>query len=390
MRFAPLLSLCLAFALSACAEDSTGGDVVGPFTGPSHRFVVDRITIPTTNNAAREAGADLNGDGTVDNQIAMVLSTLAGQGTTDPKYAPDLIASGAIASSVEIIADDLINDPTVGVVFHGEDRDSGHPMGGTLSDGVFISNRTATATALGTATFHIPLWTDADPAVFQLDNAQIDLIPDGAGGYNAKLAGTVTNAHAVDAAYAGVPQLFAARPTDHMVFMTLLDQAPRDWQVSEHEFATNSLIQSLLYPDITVHGVDTLSFGIQFHLAPCASGTCVTTPPANRCHDRIVDGDEVGVDCGGSCGTCGTGSTCTQNADCTSNACAVNGVCAAPYCSDGVRDGFETDVDCGSECGATCAAGEQCWSVSDCSPGHACGPSCPQGQYCPSHYDMCR
>jgi hypothetical protein len=105
------------------------------------------------------------------------------------------------------------------------------------------------------------------------------------------------------------------------------------------------------------------------------------------CHDRVIDGDESDVDCGGGCGTCPEGGQCTEASDCESTACN-SGVCAAPACNDGVRDGFETDVDCGSACGA-CAIGKQCYGDSDCGAGHTCGPVCTDIG-CFDEYDRCQ
>lgn len=53
-------------------------------------------------------------------------------------------------------------------------------------------------------------------------------------------------------------------------------------------------------------------------------------PPAPTCTDGIQNGDETGVDCGGT--------TCAP--------------CVVPTCTDGIQNGDETGVDCG---GATCA-----------------------------------
>lgn len=68
-----------------------------------------------------------------------------------------------------------------------------------------------------------------------------------------------------------------------------------------------------------------------------------------RCHDGIQDGDETGVDCGGSCAACG--GTCT----------------------DGILDNKETDVDCGGSC-PQCAVGKGCLVNADCKSG-----SCKHG-----------
>ncbi len=51
-------------------------------------------------------------------------------------------------------------------------------------------------------------------------------------------------------------------------------------------------------------------------------------PPAPTCSDGIQNGDETGVDCGGSCTPCTT----------------------TPNCEDGIQNGDETGVDCGGSC----------------------------------------
>jgi hypothetical protein len=47
-------------------------------------------------------------------------------------------------------------------------------------------------------------------------------------------------------------------------------------------------------------------------------------PP--HCYDKIQDGDETDVDCGGKCDQCGAGMGCNEPIDCTNLKC-TNGVC---------------------------------------------------------------
>lgn len=82
------------------------------------------------------------------------------------------------------------------------------------------------------------------------------------------------------------------------------------------------------------------------------------TPPEPTCDDGIQNGDEEGVDCGGS-------------------SCPA---CPTPTCSDGIQNGDETGVDCGGSCPpcpATCSDGIQNGDET----GVDCGGSCPP---CPS------
>lgn len=85
-------------------------------------------------------------------------------------------------------------------------------------------------------------------------------------------------------------------------------------------------------------------------IASCSKD--VDTP---SCNDGIQNGNETGVDCGGSCSPCTTNPTCSdgiQNGtetgvDCGGNCppCSTN-----PTCSDGIQNGNETGIDCGGDC----------------------------------------
>ena len=45
-----------------------------------------------------------------------------------------------------------------------------------------------------------------------------------------------------------------------------------------------------------------VSFAFRVHLSPCATGRCASAP-MDTCHDRVLDGNEADVDCGGICAT---------------------------------------------------------------------------------------
>lgn len=72
------------------------------------------------------------------------------------------------------------------------------------------------------------------------------------------------------------------------------------------------------------------------------------------CTDGIQNGDETGVDCGGSvCPACPTCDDGIQNGDETDVDCGGSSCPACPTCDDGIQNGDETGVDCG---GSTCPA----------------------------------
>jgi len=60
-------------------------------------------------------------------------------------------------------------------------------------------------------------------------------------------------------------------------------------------------------------------------------------------------GEPLVSQCGGTCPRCPDGEPCATADDCQSGVCAGD-VCAAPTCSDGLRNGDETGVDCGGSC----------------------------------------
>ena len=115
-----------------------------------------------------------------------------------------------------------------------------------------------------------------------------------------------------------------------------------------------------------------------------AANVCgdTTNPPTPTCNDGIKNGDETGVDCGGSCTPCQVEATCTdgiQNGDETGVDCG--GSCTPcqveATCTDGIQNGDETGVDCGGSCvpcqvEATCTDGIQNGDET----GVDCGGSC--------------
>ena len=103
----------------------------------------------------------------------------------------------------------------------------------------------------------------------------------------------------------------------------------------------------------------------------CVSGVCDTKIGAcakASCTDKVKNGDETDVDCGGLlCPKCVTGKPCKTGGDCVSGVCdAKTNTCAKPTCTDKVKNGDETDVDCGGATCPACAAGKACKGSGDC------------------------
>ena len=102
---------------------------------------------------------------------------------------------------------------------------------------------------------------------------------------------------------------------------------------------------------------------------------CVTIDngPNPTCDDGIQNGDETGIDCGGSCAACATCDDGILNGDETGVDCG--GSCAAcATCDDGILNGDETGIDCGGSC-AACATCDDGILNGD-ETGVDCGGSC--------------
>jgi hypothetical protein len=110
----------------------------------------------------------------------------------------------------------------------------------------------------------------------------------------------------------------------------------------------------------------------------CNDGTCIEA----GCINGVQDGNETDKDCGGGgCVPCTTGQGCHRSSDCDSQVCS--GVeCVAPACDDRVENGKETALDCGGGC-PPCAADQPCEVGDDCTSGQcfsgSCGSDCTEG-----------
>jgi hypothetical protein len=77
----------------------------------------------------------------------------------------------------------------------------------------------------------------------------------------------------------------------------------------------------------------------------CTSFLCLSEACApNTCVDGMQDGNEVDVDCGGSCAPCAVGRKCTAGTDCGSGQCTT-GVCTATMLDYGPTFAIDIKVD---------------------------------------------
>lgn len=94
----------------------------------------------------------------------------------------------------------------------------------------------------------------------------------------------------------------------------------------------------------------------------CGGSSC--PPCAATCDDGIQNGDEEGVDCGGSqCPACPTCDDGIQNGGETGVDCGGPDCPACPTCDDGIQNGDETGVDCGGPDCVPCDTSGPCTNV---------------------------
>lgn len=302
MSRARLILSLLALPLVACSDDE--GTVIPE--GPHHGYVVSEATVPTNNNQAREFGLDLNGDKSPDNQLGMVLGTLSSQGFDVQGAIKGAVDQGDIILLLDLQTKDYSSTGNAGLAIKLGDKATAMPAPctGTADtvcrhhlDGTgkftFASgspNDVAVSGKIVGGTFN------GGPGNFSLQIAlggtqaiQLDLIGARAkasgmtdnGIESVVLAGALSqddlNTKVIPAIHAQLGPLVTrdcpgTTPPDcgcmgtsstGRTLLNLFDTMPKNCVVTVDEIKNNSLIQSLLAPDVEINGTQALSLGIK-------------------------------------------------------------------------------------------------------------------------------
>ncbi|HEX5062243.1 MAG TPA: hypothetical protein VFV99_22890 [Kofleriaceae bacterium] len=314
MAFRPFLlaaAAMLPMSLVAC-----GGDDGQPVPeGTHYHFVANQVFVPTSNTQARDFGLDLNGDNTVDNQLGMVLSTLAGMGFDIQATIDTAVAEGSIILLVDFQTKDFTNTTAAGVqVFLGDNEmpaacnsgesydpvaksgckhhldgsgmfsiAAGSPenaaLGGKIVNGTFTGGP-------GDLSLQIALGgTDAIKLDLIGARAKASMISENGIGMGTSggvvFGGAVTKDDIDNKVIPAIqtqlvpiimrdctmptmpPGCGCATDSTGKTILGLFDTNPKDCAVSVEEIKTNSLIVSLLSPDVTINGKMALSLGIK-------------------------------------------------------------------------------------------------------------------------------
>jgi hypothetical protein len=321
--FRPVL---FAAALSSMSLAACGGgsDTITP-EGAHHHYVVNKALVPTTNNESREYGLDLNGDGTPDNQLGMVLGTLAGMGFDIQATIDTAVLKGSINLLMDVQTADATfmssaatglsvyigSDPQPAACMSGEDvtcttakpavcSGCGHqlnPMGGMFTaatnQDIALAGKIVGGTFTGGpgdlsiqiaigGTMPIPLnLLGARAKATGMSDANLGTVSGNTVSGGVVLAGAITqddiNNNIIPAVVNQLtptimrdctmtsPPVTGCGCGDGTTGKTIIGlfDTNNDCMVSVDEVKSNSLIMSLLAPDVTIDGKMALSLGIK-------------------------------------------------------------------------------------------------------------------------------
>jgi hypothetical protein len=295
-----LLLLLSALPLVAC-----GSDDVTP-EGPHYQYVVSGANVPTSNPQATEFGLDLNGDKVVDNQLGSVLAALVTQGFNVQAAIDLAIKQGDIILLMDLQTKSFSSSGGAGLQVKLGDKATampapcssstdtvcGHHLDGTGSFAVAAGSpdNAAVAGKIVGGTFNGgPGDISLKIALGSPQGVQLDLI-----GARAKatgmsetgidsviLAGALTqedlNTKVIPAIHDQLVPIVMAQCTmltlppgcgctagsTGATILNLFDNAPKDCNVTVEEIQNNTLLKSLLAPDVTIEGRMALSLGIK-------------------------------------------------------------------------------------------------------------------------------
>jgi hypothetical protein len=298
----------MAFVGAAgCTDEVT----VPPYAeGGFHQYVISRELVPTKNLEAAMFALDLNGDRIADNQLGMAIGSVAGRGWFDVQHESDLrVDDGGVLLLAELQADDLAESGHAGfTIYQGADPRptpcdgvdpacrrhlQGTGVFGVASDAVSSEQLLGTINdgrlSAGTGAITVTLGMFGVPMALDLIGARVNLYvrPDG-------LSGTIAGGIRVpDLARQLFPVFVQAvvpviardclhldRPPscgcaldspgrDLMDFFDgLIPGQTKDCRITEAEVGANSVVQSLLAPDVEIGSSPAVSFGFAIDAVP--------------------------------------------------------------------------------------------------------------------------
>lgn len=305
MRCVAVIGLLGLVGVGACVWD----DEKPVPTGPTYQYVVGEISIPGKNSEARQFALDLNNDRSPDNQLGMVFGTLQGEGFGVGETATEALLRGNAILLVELQTEAFDETTASGLrTYLGANPDPAACLDPTMlaTCGRHLMTRAHydvvpdTGSELGVAPFEddrllapvstLPITIGIDPAAplrLDLHSAEIQLTDVSADGATAVIAGAITKSDrdnivipevarnvarifGNDCDPAAQPRPCGCPPDSRGDLLQDLFDGNNDCTITVTEVATNSLVESLLYPDLGNGSDAMLSFGFGARLVPAA------------------------------------------------------------------------------------------------------------------------
>ncbi len=280
-----------------------------PFDAPAppanhFHYVMSSLLVPTNNNQARDFGLDLDGDQVVDNQLGMVMGTLATQGFEIQAATSAQVDRGQVLELFDLGADSFTASSSATFAAYigatpmpppcsgaGDTVCRRHltgagtftiapasptrpPLTGVIAGGMMTTAAGQLVVPLTMVFGSTPIYVTLLGAKVQLAQASDPAI------MSLKLTGGVTQADintklipamrdGIEAsvmkdctALASPPQCGCASNSTGATMVNLFD-TNNNCSVTVAEVQNNSLIQSLLAPDVMLEGQQCLSYGVR-------------------------------------------------------------------------------------------------------------------------------
>ena len=264
-------------------------------------YVIDHVNVPSNNQQARAYGLDLNNDQTVDNQLGMVIATLSGMGFDSQGAMNKSVDQGDTIMLGNLGAADFTTDAmSTFTIYQGE-----NPMPSPCTN---AQDTVCRKHLSGMASFSIKPSAPVDPALMgtiaagklvagpghltiqfsmayspsimlTLLGARVELTTTKTS-LSGKVAGAIPKTDVdmkilpamrdgFEAVIAKDCTMLTSPPncgcgagSQGKTLLGLFDTTPQDCNITLTEVQNNSLIQSLLAPDVTVEGKQCLSLGL--------------------------------------------------------------------------------------------------------------------------------
>jgi hypothetical protein len=252
----PFVRLLTLGSLVGCVADD-GFDT--RTCSPPTEYRIDSVRVPRNNAEAHSLGLDLNGDKVVDNTLGLVAGTIV---TLFPEGSLDLAARAeahlATDTDWRLAISECPDDHRLVALTDGPATIDGQLLGTSASGQIRASGRAAAVplTSLwdgdGSAG---PQWLSSTAGVIELPD------PRGAETFTARLAVAIEGVAGAHAVVHAMTPFVDANLEDYRDDI----DTNHDGTISEAELEASSLVQSLLAPDLTFDGVDSVSYGFEIH-----------------------------------------------------------------------------------------------------------------------------